>query len=194
MKIGILAVQGAFVEHKIKLESIGIHSFEIRQKQDLDENFDGLILPGGESTVMGKLLKDLDLYEGLKKRIEEGFPVFGTCAGLILLSEEIENSEIKHFTTFPMKVKRNAYGKQLGSFQTIGHMKGIGEVPMTFIRAPFIVSVRKDVEVLSIVKEHIVAARYKNQLVTAFHPELSNDTLVHQYFIDIVKKKINAAA
>lgn len=194
MKIGILAVQGAFVEHKIKLESIGIRSFEIRQKQDLDENFDGLILPGGESTVMGKLLKDLDLYEGLKKRIEEGFPVFGTCAGLILLSEEIENSEIKHFTTFPMKVKRNAYGKQLGSFQTIGHMKGIGEVPMTFIRAPFIVSVRKDVEVLSIVKEHIVAARYKNQLVTAFHPELSNDTLVHQYFIDIVKKKINAAA
>lgn len=133
MKIAVLALQGAFIEHEKKLEQLGATCIELRQKSDLDQDFDGLVLPGGESTVQGNLLKELDMFDDLQKRIQDGLPTLATCAGLILLAKEIENQNQTYFSTIPMMVKRNAYGRQLGSFHTIEEMKGIGKVPMTFI-------------------------------------------------------------
>ena len=118
MKIAILALQGAFIEHEKKLEQLGATCIELRQKSDLDQDFDGLVLPGGESTVQGKLLKELDMFDDLQKRIQDGLPTLATCAGLILLAKEIENQNQTYFSTIPMMVKRNAYGRQLGSFHT----------------------------------------------------------------------------
>ena len=118
MKIGILALQGAFAEHGMILDRLGVEHFEIRNRSDLGKTFDGLIIPGGESTVMGKLLKDLQLYEPIKEFTENGLPVFGTCAGLLLLAREIEGEDALGFRTMNIKAKRNAYGRQLGSFYT----------------------------------------------------------------------------
>ncbi|MBU3804609.1 MAG: pyridoxal 5'-phosphate synthase glutaminase subunit PdxT [Candidatus Cellulosilyticum pullistercoris] len=188
MKIGVLAVQGAFIEHEKALSTLGISHFEIRQSKDLLTSFDGLILPGGESTVMGKLLRDLKLFAPLKQEIEAGLPVFGTCAGLILLSKTIAEDETVHFGTLNVTTKRNAYGRQLGSFKTFSNFKGIGSIPMTFIRAPYIEAVHDKTEILATVNHHIVAARNRTQLGTAFHPELTEDVSVHQYFIDMIKE------
>jgi 5'-phosphate synthase pdxT subunit len=148
---------------------------------------DGLILPGGESTTIGKLLKDLDMYDDLNRKIRQGLPVFGTCAGMILLAQKIIGTETAHFEAIDIVVKRNAYGRQLGSFFTEADFKGIGTIPMTFIRAPYIESVGPGVEILSVVDEHIVAARENNVLVTSYHPELTSDNRVHQYFIEQIK-------
>lgn len=185
MTVAILALQGAFAEHGQMLDKLGADHFEIRQKKDLEKEFDALILPGGESTVMGKLLHDLDLYESIRDKILEGMPVFGTCAGLILLAKDIEE-EATHLATMDIRVKRNAYGRQLGSFYTEDEFRGIGEIPMTFIRAPYIAEVFGEAEVLARVDGKIVAARQNNQLVTAFHPELSDDLKVHQYFLNMI--------
>lgn len=190
MTIGVLALQGAFIEHEKKLAKLGIDFFEIRQLKDLEKSFDGLIIPGGESTVQGKLLKELGMFDKLKAMIEDDFPVFGTCAGLIMLSEKIENDSRSHFGTMNITAVRNAYGRQLGSFYTESEFKGIGKVPMTFIRAPYIKDVGDGVAVLAEVDGKIVAARERNQLVTAFHPELNEDLRVHKYFAEIVKKNI----
>jgi 5'-phosphate synthase pdxT subunit len=187
MTVAVLALQGAFLEHEQVLNKLNTEHFEIRQRSDLDRDFDALILPGGESTVMGKLLHELNLYEPLKEKIEKGLPVFGTCAGLILLAGEVEASPA-HFGTMDITVRRNAYGRQLGSFQTNADFKGIGTIPMIFIRAPYISKVSKDVEILAQVDERIVAARQGNQLVTAFHPELSEDLSIHQYFLDMIQQ------
>ena len=184
MKIAVLALQGAFIEHEQTLRKLGAESFEVRQKKDLDQPFDGIIIPGGESTVQGKLMRELGLFEPLKNRIEEGVPVFGTCAGLILLAKKIDNDDRVHFGTMDITAVRNAYGRQLGSFATKAEFKGIGEIPMTFIRAPYINNVYGSSEVLATAGGHIVAAKEGNQLVTAFHPELNDDTSVHRYFID----------
>ncbi|WP_314011564.1 pyridoxal 5'-phosphate synthase glutaminase subunit PdxT [Pseudostreptobacillus hongkongensis] len=189
MKIGILALQGAFIEHKYMLDKLGVESFEIRQKKDLENNMDGLILPGGESSVMGKLLRDLDLFDILKNKIENGLPVFGTCAGMILLAKEIDNDDRRHFSTMNIEVKRNAYGRQLGSFSIISDFKGIGNVEMVYIRAPYVNKVLSDdVEMLSIVEDKITAVREKNMLAVAFHPELTSDSKVHEYFINMIKE------
>ncbi|WP_156299336.1 pyridoxal 5'-phosphate synthase glutaminase subunit PdxT [Streptobacillus canis] len=188
MLIGILALQGAFAEHKKMLDKLGIESFEIRQKKDVLKEFDGLILPGGESPVMGKLLRELDLYDELKNKIEKGMPVFGTCAGMILLAKEIDNDDRRHFALMDITVKRNAYGRQLGSFKAFENFGSIVEYPMVFIRAPHATNVGGNVEILSIVDEKIVAARQGNMLVTAFHPELTEDTRIHEYFIEMVKE------
>lgn len=185
MTLAILALQGAFLEHEQALDKLNVDYFEIRNAHDLDRNFDALILPGGESTVMGKLLHELELYEPLKRKIEEGLPVFGTCAGLILLAGKVEAAS-PHFGTMDITARRNAYGRQLGSFQTNAAFKGIGTIPMIFIRAPYISNISGNAEVLAQVEGHIVAARQGNQLVTAFHPELSNDLRVHQYFLDMI--------
>ena len=190
MVIGVLAVQGAFIEHEKVLKSLGIEHFEIRQKKDLDRHMDGLILPGGESTVMGKLLRDLELFEPLKELIESGLPVFGTGAGMILLADELSNDESRYFATLPVTVRRNAYGRQLGSFHARAQMRGIGEIPMTFIRAPYVEQVH-GAEVLATVDDNIVAVRYKNQLATAFHPELDDDLSVHKYFLSFCEKNVN---
>lgn len=202
-QIGVLAVQGAFIEHERILQSLGAEVFEIRQLRDLERPIDGLVLPGGESTVQGKLLRDLGLFEPLRKKIVEGLPVLATCAGAILLAEHIAGENKAHFATLPAVIRRNAYGRQLGSFFTESEVAHIGKVPQTFIRAPFFESVGSDVEVLSrtassnaaivnnaanIVNNaaQIVAVRYKNQIALSFHPELNNDLRIHQYFLGVV--------
>ena len=187
MQIAVLALQGAFIEHEQMLSKLGVSTVEIRQKRDLECNYDGLIIPGGESTVQGKLMRELDLFDTIKEQIEGGLPVFGTCAGLLLLAKTIENDNRRHFATMDITAVRNAYGRQLGSFYTEAEFKGMGKIPMTFIRAPYIGSVEGEVEVLSTVDKKIVAARQKNQLVTAFHPELNEDLSVHRYFLEMVK-------
>lgn len=191
MKIGVLAVQGAFIEHEQKLQKLGIDFFEIRQKKDLFQELDGLIIPGGESTVIGKLLKELDLFHLLQEKIKKGLPVLGTCAGLILLSSSIANeeeSEVPQLATLPVTVKRNAYGRQLGSFSTITNVKHIGEIPLRFIRAPYIESVDPNVEILAEVDNHIVAVKFGRQIGLAFHPEITEDLSVHRYFISLCRE------
>ena len=190
MKIGVLALQGAFIEHERILEKIGVETFEIRKKSDLsnavsDKSIDGLIIPGGESTTIGKLLHDLDLFDDIKKLISDGLPTFGTCAGLILLAKKIENDDRVHLGLMDIKVKRNAYGRQLGSFFTENEFKHVGKVPMTFIRAPYITETGKNVEILSEVDGNIVAAKENNILVTSYHPELNDDLQVHKFFISM---------
>ena len=187
MAIAILALQGAFAEHAKMLDQLETDHFEIRQPRDLGRPFDGLILPGGESTVMRKLLHELRLYEPIRARICDGMPVFGTCAGLILLAKNVEGG-LPCFATMDIAARRNAYGRQLGSFYTEAVCKGVGTVPMTFIRAPYIASVSDGVEVLATVGERIVAARQGSQLVTAFHPELNGDLSLHRYFLEVVSQ------
>lgn len=186
LQIGILSVQGAFLEHARMLKRLGVKTCYIRQKKDLDQAIDGLILPGGESTVMGKLLFELDLFEPIKERIEEGLPVFGTCAGLILLAEQLSNDENCYFATLPVTVKRNAYGRQLGSFVANEMMTGVGEVQMPFIRAPYIEKADPQTEILAEVENQIVAVRYHNQLAVSFHPEVTENTSVHEFFLKMI--------
>ena len=188
MRIAILALQGAFMEHEQMLERLGVSFFEVRQRKDIEQAFDGLIIPGGESTVQGKLLRELDLFESLKMKIAYGVPVFGTCAGLLLLAKEIKNDDRLHFAVMNITAIRNAYGRQLGSFYTESEFKGIGKIPMTFIRAPYIEAVYANTEVLATVNGKIVAARENNILVTAFHPELNRDLSVHRYFMEMIKE------
>ena len=185
-KIGVLAVQGAFAEHRQILEKLGAETFEIRQLRDLEQHFDGLVLPGGESTVQGKLLHDFGLFEPLKNLIEKGLPTFGTCAGLILLANKLSNDSHTYFGTLPATVERHAYGRQLGSFYVEEKFEGIGKIPMTFIRAPLIQKVAEGVQILATVNDQIVAIRYKNQLAISFHPELNEDLRVHKYFLEML--------
>ena len=135
---------------------------------------------------MGKLLRELGTYDPLREKIANGLPVFGTCAGLILLAKEVEGG-VPCFSTMDIAVKRNAYGRQLGSFFTESDVRGVGRVPMTFIRAPYIASVSGDAEILAEVDGRIVAAREGNQLVTAFHPELNDGLSIHRYFLEMVR-------
>lgn len=189
MRIAVLALQGAFLEHEQMLKRLGVETFEIRQLKDWAQEKDGLIIPGGESTVQLKLLKDLGLLEPITCDIKNGLPVFGTCAGLILLAKSVENENFNRISTMDIEVCRNAYGRQLGSFYTEHSVEGIGEnIPMTFIRAPYIKSVGNNAHALAEVDGHIVAARQENQLVTAFHPELNDDTRVHEYFLSMIEK------
>ncbi len=185
MTCAVLAVQGAFIEHVDMLNTLKVDSFEIRKLSDLDKKFDGLILPGGESTVMGKLLHELELFNPLKNLIENGLPVFGTCAGMILLANKLHDDETVHFGTMDIEVKRNAYGRQLGSFNTTNTFANM-PIEMPFIRAPYIVHAGSDVEILSVVNDKFVAGRQGSQLVTAFHPEVTKDTSVHKYFLDMI--------
>ena len=187
MTVAVLALQGAFIEHEKMLRKLGEDCFEIRQRSDLQRPFDGLILPGGESTVMGKLLHELGLFDALKKKIEDGLPVLATCAGLILLAERLENDPAVWFGTLKVTVRRNAFGRQLGSFRTQETMKGIGKIPMTFIRAPVITTISNSVEVLAQTEGQIVAVRQANQLALAFHPELDESLSVHELFLENVR-------
>ena len=192
MNIGILALQGAFVEHEKVLAQLGVESIELRNLEDFQQHrseLSGLILPGGESTTMGKLLRDQQMLIPLREAILGGLPVFGTCAGLILLAKEITTQEESHLATMDIVVERNAYGRQLGSFYTEADCKGVGKIPMTFIRGPIISEVGKGVDVLAVVNHQIVAAQEKNMLVTSFHPELTKDLRLHQYFMNSVNKK-----
>ena len=187
MTIAVLAVQGAFIEHEKKLEHLGADCIELRKAEDLNHHYDGIVLPGGESTVQGKLMKELGMFDTIKSQIKNGMPVLATCAGMILLADKLEADSKVHLQTIPMTVKRNAYGRQLGSFHTKATIKGIGEVPMTFIRAPYVSQVSNEVEILSVVKERIVAVRYQKQIALAFHPELDNDLRIHEMFLSLCK-------
>jgi 5'-phosphate synthase pdxT subunit len=181
--LAVLALQGAFLEHQQMLERLGVGSKLIRNLDDWHDyaaqhGRKGLIIPGGESTAMTRIIKDENLYEPVRTAILGGMPVFGTCAGLIMLDHE-------HLDTMDIKVKRNAYGRQLGSFYTENTFNGT-TVTMTFIRAPYIEDVGNGVEVLSVVDDHIVAAQQGKQLVTSFHPELNDDTHIHEYFLSLI--------
>lgn len=191
MKVAVLAVQGAFIEHEKALERLGVETVELRKAEDLEQDFDGLVLPGGESTVQSRLLKELSMFEPLKKKIEEGLPVLATCAGLILLAQNISNDKNRCFATLPVTVKRNAYGRQLGSFYYEGEIKGIGTFPMEFIRAPYIESVEKNVEILAQVEKKIVGVAYKNQLAFSFHPELTGNDRIHDKFLELIRVSNN---
>lgn len=186
--VAILALQGAFAEHQQMLQRLGAETVLIRNLEDWNRflpvggdgvGMSGLVIPGGESTAMMRIIRDEVLFEPVREAILSGMPVFGTCAGLIMLDGG-------HLGTMDIKVRRNAYGRQLGSFHTVSEFRGIGPVPMTFIRAPYIESVSDGVEVLSVVDGHIVAAQQGNQLVTAFHPELDGDTRIHEYFLSMM--------
>lgn len=188
MKIGVLALQGAFIEHIKMLNKLGVETFEIRQLKDIQKDFDALVLPGGESTVQGKLLKELGLFEKLKSKIKDGLPVFATCAGMILLANDL-GGEKTYFETLPVKVKRNAYGRQLGSFFTSQKIDKIGDVDMAFIRAPYVEKADSSVEIISKVNEKIVAVKYKNQLAISFHPELTDNLNMHKFFIKMIENQ-----
>lgn len=187
MKVGVLALQGAFIEHVNSLKKLGVEPILIKNIDDL-KDLEGLILPGGESTAIGKLLIDLGLLIPIEILIANGLPTYGTCAGMILLAKHLSNDHRKHLATMDITVKRNAYGRQNDSFSTEENFKGIdSKVNMVFIRAPYIESVGPNVEILARIDSNIVAAREKNMLVTSFHPELTSDLKVHKYFLDIIK-------
>lgn len=214
MRIGVLAVQGAFVEHERILTELGAECVELRKGSDLRQEFDGLVLPGGESTVQGKLLRELSMFEELRERIVQGMPVLATCAGLILLAENLEHSKERWLGTLPVTVRRNAYGRQLGSFWAQGKIIGIPneeqEFPMRFIRAPYITAIEKSlggqdadegfsnqenhkVQPIAVISKmpdgsegkNIVGVRCQNQIGLAFHPELTKDTRCHQLFLNL---------
>ena len=191
MVIAILALQGAFIEHEKVLKKLNVDYFEIRKKEDLNKPMDGLIIPGGESTTIGKLLFDLDKFDILKNKIINGLPVFGTCAGMILLAKKIDNQEQTYFSTMDIEVIRNAYGRQLGSFYTLGKFDNMENIKMTFIRAPYVKEVFNDTKILATIDNHIVAVRQNNQLAISFHPELTDEVRVHQYFINMIKENKN---
>ena len=182
MVIGVLALQGAFREHIDALKKLEIQFKEIRNKDDI-QGINGLIIPGGESTAIGKLLRDFDMSNTLKEMIKDGLPVFGTCAGMIILAKKLVNDDQVHLGVMDIEVKRNAYGRQLDSFKCLEKFEGIDDkVEMVFIRAPYIERVGENVEVLARVGEDIVAAREDNLLAISFHPELTNDLKIHKYF------------
>lgn len=185
-KIGVLAMQGAVDEHLQKLERVGAIACKVRNKEEL-EQLDGIIIPGGESTAIGKLLATFGMMQPLSKKICSGMPVWGTCAGMILLAKKICDQENAYLKTMDILVRRNAYGSQLDSFVTTQKVKHVAEkeIPMVFIRAPYIEKVDTKVEPLAEVEGHIVAAKEKNMLVTAFHPELTEDDSFHDYFVKL---------
>lgn len=187
MTTAVSAVQGAFIEHERKLSELGEKTIELRQARDLEQPFDRLVLPGGESTTQGKLLDELGMLDGLRERILDGMPVLATCAGLILLAQRLSAHDDKgtpRLATMDIEVCRNAYGRQLGSFHAAADVAGVGkDLPLTFIRAPYVVEAGPGVEVLAQVDGRIVAVRQGNQLGLAFHPELDCGHAIHQAFL-----------
>lgn len=189
MKIGVLALQGAFREHIEALRRLGAEAVEVRLPEQL-EGLDGLIIPGGESTAIGKLAVKYGLQEAIRRYAERGKPVYGTCAGMILLSNDVGRDQ-PLLGLMNVKVERNAFGRQLDSFETGLSIPALGKEPFpgVFIRAPKISSVGAGAEVLSELEDGTpVAARQDNMLVTAFHPELTNDLRFHRYFLEMVER------
>lgn len=192
MATAVLALQGAFVEHEGRLAELGEKSLELRSAEDLARPFDRLVLPGGESTVQGRLLRREGMLEPLARLVADGMPVLATCAGLILLAARIEDGvedgrdrsgvrPARHLGTLDVTVVRNAYGRQLGSFHARGAVAGVGDdVPMTFIRAPYVAEVGPGAEELARVDGRVVAVRQGAQLAVAFHPELDRDLRIHE--------------
>lgn len=191
MKIGVLASQGAFAEHIAVLRQLGVKTVPVRLPQEL-MGLDGLIIPGGESTSIGRLVLAYDLVGGIKDLARDGLPVFGTCAGMILLAKKNSDAYPEPLELMDITVRRNAFGRQKESFETELLIPVLGEKPFpgVFIRAPLIEQVDDGVEILARLADGaLVAARQNNLLVSAFHPELTDDLRFHQYFLDIVAGK-----
>jgi len=187
-KIGVLALQGAFVEHIASLQKLGAEALAIRLPRDL-KGLDGLIVPGGESTVISQLMLSYGLMGVLRGLAPGGFPIFGTCAGMIILAKSAIDSDVETIGAMDIKVSRNAFGRQIDSFETLLPVLALGEVPFpaVFIRAPIIVEAEPGVEILAGLPDGpAVAARQGNLLVCAFHPELTSDLRFHAYFLNIV--------
>jgi pyridoxal 5'-phosphate synthase pdxT subunit len=189
--IGVLAVQGAFREHCRALSRCGAAVKEVRQCSDI-AGIDALVIPGGESTAIAKLLIMLHMLEPLQQRIQQGMPVYGSCAGLILLCNSIEDAEGKPLPQARLggidaTVRRNAFGRQVDSFETALPVQGIAQpVHAVFIRAPFIVRTGTGVQVLATVGGNAVAVQQGRLLATSFHPELTEDTSIHRYFLSLL--------
>lgn len=190
IQIGILALQGSVAEHKRMLEKIeGVVPYEVKSLADLDF-ISGIILPGGESTTIGKLMKDFGLTEKLTEKIRKGLPVWGTCAGMILLAKEIIGEQSIHLGLMDISVRRNAYGSQLDSFSTELIIPEVSktEIPLVFIRAPWVEKVWGNARVLARAEGKIAAIQQDNMLATSFHPELTQDFSFHRYFVDMAKR------
>lgn len=183
MKIGVFALQGAFKEHIERLTALQVDAIEVRTLEDL-EDIQGLIFPGGESTAMGRIMDQFQMKSTVINKIKSGLPVWGTCAGLILLSEQVDDNVV-HLPVMSIKTKRNAFGRQLGSFTCHERLSFLSEEPfeMVFIRAPIIENIKASVDILHKYKDMIVAAKENNILVTSFHPELTDDLRLHEFFI-----------
>lgn len=182
---GILAVQGAFAEHAATLDKLGASWRLLRAAEDFDDSISRVILPGGESTTQGKLLHSTGLFDPIKRHIDAGKPVLGTCAGMILLASKLDNDDNVYFGELDAVVHRNAYGRQLGSFQTVGSFGDIHDLPLVFIRGPYVAQVGPKATVETEVDGHVVGLRQGNILATAFHPELTDDTRVHELFLSL---------
>lgn len=182
---GILAVQGAFAEHAAVLDKLGAPWKLLRAAEDFDESIDRVILPGGESTTQGKLLRSTGLFEPIAAHIAAGKPVFGTCAGMILLAKRLENDDNVYFGALDATVRRNAYGRQLGSFASTADFGDIKDFPLVFIRGPFVSDVGADATIETEVDGRVVGLRQGNILATAFHPELTDDTRIHELFLSL---------
>jgi len=186
--IGVLALQGSVIEHTEMLNSIdGVEAVEVRTCEDI-ATLSGIVLPGGESTTISKLLNDFEIMETLRRRIKEGMPVWGTCAGMILLAKNIIGEENSHLGLMDITVKRNAYGGQLDSFKTLINIPAVSneEIPLIFIRAPWVESVEDSVNILASIDDRIIAVEQDNMLATSFHPELTANLSFHKYFANKV--------
>lgn len=189
MKVGVLALQGAFREHKWMLERCGADVLLVRSPEELNE-IAGLVLPGGESTTIGKLLTEWGLLDQIKEKYAAGMAIYGTCAGMILLCKDIIGSEQPRLGLLDASVRRNAYGRQRESFEADLKVPEFGVAPLhaVFIRAPFIEKVGATVQVLASINGKIVIARQGKILVTAFHPELTADERIHRYFLAMIRQ------
>ena len=190
MKIGVLSIQGGVIEHINHLKALGTTTVEVKFSSDLD-GLDGLILPGGESTSISKVLSERNMLDVLKNKILSGLPVWGTCAGMILLSKDLNDTSVFNIDVMDIKVKRNAYGSQLDSFEVHDIILNVSDnpIPLVFIRAPYIACVGDNVEVLHEVGGNIVAAKQNNMLATSFHPELTSNLEFHKYFLEMCVEK-----
>ncbi|WP_040206634.1 pyridoxal 5'-phosphate synthase glutaminase subunit PdxT [Neobacillus jeddahensis] len=187
-KIGVLALQGAVREHMRSLEECGVEAVAVKRKEELTD-LDGLILPGGESTAMRRLIDKYDFMDALKAFAAEGKPMFGTCAGLILLAKELVGYDVSHIGVMDIKVERNSFGRQVDSFEADLTIKDVAEsFPAVFIRAPHIVEAGENVEILSKHNGRIVAAREGQYLGCSFHPELIDNHRLTAYFVEMVKE------
>lgn len=194
MKIGVLALQGAVAEHIRSLEAAGAEAVAVKRVEQLD-GLQGLVIPGGESTTIGKLMRKYGFIDAIREFSAEGKPLFGTCAGLIVLADRIEGNEEAHLKLMDMTVARNAFGRQRESFETDLDVKGINEsIRAVFIRAPLIKEVGAGVEVLSTYNDEIVTARQGTLLAASYHPELTDDFRLHAYFIEMAKEAAAAKA
>ncbi|PAU68990.1 pyridoxal 5'-phosphate synthase glutaminase subunit PdxT [Bifidobacterium criceti] len=192
---GILAVQGAFAEHAAMLDRLGAPWKLLRAAEDFDDAIDRIILPGGESTTQGKLLRSTGLFEPIAAHIADGKPVFGTCAGMILLAERLDNDPNVYFGALDATVRRNAYGRQLGSFSTTEDITTFGadgvpsgtisDFPLVFIRGPFVAEVGPRAHVMCKTNSNVVAIQQGRILATAFHPEITSDTMMHKFFLTL---------